>query len=77
MIGNNKFIFLLAACLLFSGLFGIGNQNDPVFKGGLCTALAAEEENKAAPDKGDPAGETPCPECPECPDSAKVVLSGL
>ncbi len=76
MIRNNKFIFLLAVCFLFSGLFG-GNQNDPVFKGGPGTALAADEENKEIPEEGDPAGETPCPECPECPDSAKVVLRGL
>lgn len=79
MIRNNKFIFLLAACLLFSGLFGFGKQNDLVFNGGAGMALAAEEgeENKEAPAEGEEAGEIPCPECPECPDSAKIVLRGL
>jgi len=79
MTRNNKFIFFLAACLLFSGLFGIGYKNDHLFKGGAGTALAADTDETKGTETatGNADGETPCPECPECPDSAKVVLRGL
>ena len=81
MILNNKLILFLAACLLFSGLSGIGYKKGSRINLFLGIAFAAEPEEKKETDGDNPTDaatpETPCPECPECPDSAKIVLRGL
>jgi flagellar motility protein MotE (MotC chaperone) len=68
MILNKKFIFFLAACLLFSGL---GYKNGYISKAFTNKAFAEDNKEK------DTEGDVPCPECPECPDAAKIVLRGL
>lgn len=77
MILNNKLIFFLAVCLLFSGLWGAGYKKGYVLKGFASTAFAEDNEEKKTSDPAEVKGDAPCPECPECPDSAKIVLRGL
>ena len=71
---NKKIIFLLALCLLFTGLSGFGYKNGFVFTAVINNAFAEDKEGE---DTTETEGETPCPECPECQDPAKVVLRGL
>lgn len=76
---NNKLIFFLAVCFLFSGLCGVGYKNGHPLKGSIRTAFAEDKEEEKTIDsaKVQSEGDAPCPECPECPDSAKIVLRGL
>ena len=79
MILNNKLIFSLAVCFLFSGLTGVGYKNGYILKGFTPNAFAEDKEEKKPTDpaKDQAEGDAPCPECPECPDPAKIVLRGL
>jgi flagellar motility protein MotE (MotC chaperone) len=74
MIFNKKFIFFLAACLLFSGL---GYKNGYISKAFTNKAFAEDNKEKDTEGSSQAEGDVPCPECPECPDAAKIVLRGL